>query len=46
MLCIIFLLYIATTQRLNYRGQESETQFAVYISDTRVTLKQTQGHQT
>ena len=30
----------------NYRGQESKEQFAVYDSNTPVTLKQGQGHQT
>ena len=37
---------IRTTQCLNYSGQESRKQFAVYDSDTPVTLKQGQGHQT
>ena len=33
-------------QHLNYYGQESKKQSAVYHSDTLVTLKQGQGHQT
>ena len=39
---------VATTQHLNYRGQEFKTcaHFAAYISDTPVNLKQCQGHQT
>ena len=44
--CLICLLYVRTIQHLNYCGQESEKQFAVYDSDTPVTLKQDQGHQT
>ena len=40
-LFIIFLMYVATIQCFNYRGQ-----FAVYISNTPVTLKQSQGPQT
>ena len=43
--CISFLIYVATIQ-CNYSGQESEKQFTVYISNTSVTLKQGQGHQT
>ena len=31
---------------LNYNGQESKKQFAVYDSDTPVTLKYGQSHQT
>ena len=38
-------MYIRTIQHLNYGGQESKKQFAVYDSDTPVTLKQSQGHQ-
>ena len=34
---------VATIQLLNYREQESKSQFAVYISDTSVSLKQSQG---
>ena len=48
-LCLIFLMYIKTTQRLNYVGQESNKKtksFADYDSDTAATLKQGQGHQT
>ena len=45
-MCLIFLMYVATIHRLNYSGQESiEKQFAVYDSDTTVTLKQGQGLQ-
>ena len=33
-------------QCLNYSGQESKKQIVVYDSDTPVTLKQDQGHQT
>ena len=39
-LCIIFSVYVATMQYLNSSGQESKTQFAVYISDTPLTLKE------
>ena len=39
-------MYVRTIQRLNYGGQESKEQCAVYDSDTPVTLKQSQGHQT
>ena len=46
MLCLIFLMYDRTTQHLNYGRQESKAQFAVYDSDTPVTLKQGQDHQT
>ena len=45
--CIIFLMhtYVAAIH-LNYRGQRIQnTQFALYISDTPVTMKQSQGHQ-
>ena len=45
-LCLIFSLYIRTKQCLKYCGQESKKQSAVYDSDTLVTLKQGQGHQT
>ena len=41
--CIIILMYIATTQRLNYSRQKSK-KHTVKISDTPVTLKQGQGH--
>ena len=37
---------IRTTQRLNYGEQESKKQFAIYDSDTSVTLKQGQGRHT
>ena len=37
---------VATIQCLNYSGQESKKQVAVYDPDTSVTLKQGQGHQT
>ena len=37
----LFLKHVATTQNLHYKKQ-----FAVYHSDTLVTLKQCQGHQT
>ena len=43
---MIFLMHVATIQHLNYKGQEcKKTRFAVYISDTPVTLKQGQHHQ-
>ena len=45
-LCLTFLMYVKTIQHLNYRGQDSKKQFAVYDSDTPVTLKQSQGQQT
>ena len=37
---LIFLMYVATIHQLNYNGQESKQQSAVYDSDTLVTLKQ------
>ena len=37
---LIFLVCVRFTQHLNHGGQESEKQFAVYDSDTPVTLKQ------
>ena len=48
---MIFLMYVATIQHLNYSRQESKqefkkAQFAAFISNTLVTLKQRQGHQT
>ena len=46
MLYFIFLKYVSNIQRLNFTGQESKKQFAVYDSDTPVTLKHGQGHQT
>ena len=39
-------MYVATIQHVNYCGQESKKQFAVYDFDKPVTLKQGQGHQT
>ena len=45
-LCLTFSTYLRTIQCLNYGGQEPKTQFAVYDSDTPVTLKQGKGHQT
>ena len=46
-LCIFFLMYVATIQHLKVqRTRIKNTQFAVYISDTSVTLKQSEGHQT
>ena len=44
---MIFLMYVAAIHCLNYTGQESKKKkkkIAVYISDTLVTLKQSQGH--
>ena len=48
---MIFLMYVATIKHINYSRHESKqgskkAQFAVYISATPVTLKQSQGHQT
>ena len=37
---------VATMHCLNYTGQESKKQSAVYDSDTPVTLKKGPGHQT
>ena len=37
-------MYVASIQRLNYKNLKK--QFAVYDSDTPVTLKQDQGHET
>ena len=45
-LCTILSTYVATIQSLIYRQQEPKTHIAIYISDTPVTLKQGQGHQT
>ena len=40
-------MYIPTSEHLNSIGQEiKKAQFAVYVSDTSVTLKQGQGHET
>ena len=41
--CLVFLVYVATILK---RTRIQNTQFAVYISDTHVTLKQGQDHQT
>ena len=44
---IIFLLYVATITTLKLqRTRINNKQFALYISDINVTLKQSQGHQT
>ena len=43
--CLVFSVYVTTTQRLNHSGQESKQKFAVHNSDTPVTLKQGQCHQ-
>ena len=45
-LCLIFLMVVRTMQCLNYGGHEPKQQFAVNDSDTFVTLKQGQNHQT
>ena len=45
-LCLTFLMYVRTIQHLNYSGQESKNKSGVHNSDTPVTLKQGQGHQT
>ena len=39
---MIFFMYVAAIQRLNYGGQDlkKHTYFVVYVSDTPVTLKQ------
>ena len=46
---MFFLMCVATIHHLNYSRQESKqeskAQFAVYISDTPVTFKQSKGHQ-
>ena len=39
-------MYVRTIRCLNYDGQESKKQFAVYDSDKPVTLKQGQSQQT
>ena len=39
-------MYVRTIPRLNHCGQDSKIQFTVYDSQTPVTLKQSQGHQT
>ena len=42
-------MYVKTIQSLNFKlrwTKESKKQFAIYDSDTPVTLKQDQGHQT
>ena len=39
-------MYVRTIQSSIYGGHESKNQFAIYNSDTPVTLKQGQGHQT
>ena len=38
-LCLIFLMCVASMHQLNSSGQESKTQFAVYYSDIPETLK-------
>ena len=38
-------MYVATVQHLNNKGQVPKTCKLQYISDTSVTLKQSQGHQ-
>ena len=44
---MILLKHVATIQYLNYSRQEfKKAQFTVYIPDTHVTLKQSQGYQT
>ena len=46
-LCLIFLIYVAALQHLNYGGQGcKEKKKAVYDSNIAVTFKQGQGHQT
>ena len=47
-LYLIFLMFVRAIQlqHLNYHGQESKKQSAVHDSDTLVTLKQGQSHQT
>ena len=42
----MFLMYVRNIQCLDYGGQESKKQFAVYDSDTSLILNQGQGHQT
>ena len=39
-------MYVRTIQCFKYSGQKFKKQFAVYDSDTPVTFKQGQGHQT
>ena len=39
-------MYVRTIQHLNCGGQKFTIFFAIYDSDTPVTLKQGQGHQT
>ena len=39
-------MYVATIKHFNYSKQESKKIFAVYYSDTPVTLRQGQGHKT
>ena len=39
-------MHVRTIQHLDNGGQESQKQVAVYDSDTPVTLKQDQSHQT
>ena len=39
-------MFAATIQNLNYSGQECKKQLSVQDSDTPVTLKEGQGHQT
>ena len=46
-LCWMFLMHV-TLQHLNYTEHEykKKKQFAIHGSDTPVTLRQSQGHQT
>ena len=42
LLCLIFLMYVASMHCLNYSGLDSTQQFAVYGSDIPVTWKLSQ----
>ena len=42
---LIFLMYVAIIQCLNFNGQDFKKQFTLYSSVTPVTLKQGQSHQ-
>ena len=41
---LIFLMYVAIIQCLNFNGQDFKKQFTLYGSVTPVTLKQGQSH--
>ena len=45
-LCMVFLVHVATIQCISHTGQENVKHTVVCTSDTHVPLKEGQGHQT